>query len=292
MKQMHLQHVGSTVGVCPEFQPWALRPTSCLFSVYGWGWVGLGGWGGWGGDNTKPVSRYATWSWFALDATLHDSHLHLMLRCMIFTCTWCYATWSSLALDATLHDLHLHLMLRYMIFTCTWCYATWSSLALDATLHDLHLHLTLRYLSGWGWVGGVGIIPNLSLATLHDLHLHLTLRYLGGWGRVGGVGIMPNLSLATLHDLHLHLMLRYTKFAVEGHAQTKIMQISNFSTPKNYKNAGVFVLRRQIWWKILPNSQMMKLHTCCCCSQGYPSSLLKTFKNTVKTHRQQKEDCW
>ena len=47
---------------------------------------------------------------------------------MIFTCTWCYATWSSLALDATLHDLHLHLVLRYMIFTCTWCYATWSSL--------------------------------------------------------------------------------------------------------------------------------------------------------------------
>ena len=42
---------------------------------------------------------------------------------------------------ARLHDLHLHLMLRYMIFTCTWCYATWPSLALDATLHDLRLHL-------------------------------------------------------------------------------------------------------------------------------------------------------
>ena len=100
-------------------------------------------------------------------------------------------------------------------------------------------------------MGGVGIIPNLSLATLHDLHLHLTLRYLGGWGWVGGVGIIPNLSLATLHDLHLHLMLRYTKFAAEGHAQTKIMQISTFSTPKNYKNAGVFVFRRQIWRKNL-----------------------------------------
>ena len=46
-------------------------------------------------------------------------------------------------------------------------------------------------------------------------------------------------------------MLRYTKFAVEGHAQTKIMQISIFSTPKNYKNAGVFAFLRQIWRKNL-----------------------------------------
>ena len=87
----------------------------------GWGWGGVG----W--DNTKRVSRFATRSSLALDATLHDLHLHLMPRYMFFTCTWCYATWSSLALDATLHDLHLHLMLRYMIFTGTWCYATWSS---------------------------------------------------------------------------------------------------------------------------------------------------------------------
>ena len=96
--------------------------------------VGLG-WGGWGGGNTKRVSCYAAWSSFALDARLHDLHLH--------SDRWgwgglgvfwggdntrrvsCYAAWSSLALDATLHDLHLHLMLRYMIFTCTWCYATW-----------------------------------------------------------------------------------------------------------------------------------------------------------------------
>ena len=157
-------------------------------------------------------------------ATLHDLHLHLMLRYMIFTCTWCYAAWSSLALDATLHDLHLlaldamlhdlHLRLmlrymifvyiltnedgvglgwggvgiipiglvvRYMIFTCTWCYATWSSLALNATLHDVHLHLMRRYMifvyiltdgEGWGWGGvvwGFGIIPTVSRATLHDL---------------------------------------------------------------------------------------------------------------------------
>ena len=99
----------------------------------GWGWVG--------GVGIIPNLCLAT---------LHDLHLHLMLRCMILTCTWCYAAWSSLALDATLHDLHLHLMPRYMIFTCTWRYPT--------------------------WVGGVGIIPNLSLATLHNLHLHLMLR--------------------------------------------------------------------------------------------------------------------
>ena len=80
---------------------------------------------------------------------------------------------------ATLHDHHLHLMLRYMVFTCTWCYATWSSFALDATLHDLPSRF-----DRWGWGedgvglgwGGVGIIPNVSRATLHDLHLHLMLR--------------------------------------------------------------------------------------------------------------------
>ena len=91
---------------------------------------------------------YATWSSLALGATLHDLHLNLMLRYMIWL--WCYAAWfslerdatlwSSLELDAALRDLHLNLMLRYMIFTWTWCYATWSSLELDATLHDLHLH--------------------------------------------------------------------------------------------------------------------------------------------------------
>ena len=41
-----------------------------------------------------------------------------MLRCCTFSCTStytsCYARWSSLALHATLHDLHLHFMLRYM----------------------------------------------------------------------------------------------------------------------------------------------------------------------------------
>ena len=183
---------------------------------------------------------YAAWFSLALDATLRDLHLHLMLRYMIFTCTWRYATWSSRALDATLHDLHLHLMLRYMIFTCTWRYATWSSLALGATLHDLHVHLTLRYLGGWGWVGGVGIIPNLSLATLHD--------FICTWC----YAVWSLLAFdATLHDLDLHLMLSYTKFAVEGHAQTKIMQISIFSTPKNSKNAGVFAFLRQIWRKKL-----------------------------------------
>ena len=137
--------------------------------------VGLG----WGGVGIIPnVSG----------ATLHDLHLHLMLRYMIFTCTWCYATWCSLALDATLHVLHLHLMLRCMIFTCAECYATWSSF----TFWQMR--------TGWGW-RGVGIIPNVSRATLHDLHLHLMLRYM----------ILLALD-ATLRDLHLHLMLRYMIF--------------------------------------------------------------------------------
>ena len=148
-------------------------------------------------------------------ATLHDLHLHLVLRYMISTCAWCYAAWSSLALDATLHDLRLHLdrwwrggvglgwggdntrrvsCYATWSFICTWCYATWSSRALDATLHDLHVHLTLRYMIfvyiwtdkdgvGLGW-GGVGIIPNVSRATLHDLYLRLMLRYMiftGTW---------------------------------------------------------------------------------------------------------------
>ena len=54
------------------------------------GGVGLGG-VGWGGDDTTPVSCYATWSSLALDATPLD--------------LLCYATWSSLALDATPLDL-------------------------------------------------------------------------------------------------------------------------------------------------------------------------------------------
>ena len=230
----------------------------------GWGGVGWGG-VGWGGDNTKRVSCYPTWSSLALDATLHDLYLHLRLRYMIFTCTWCYATWSSFTFwqtrmglgrggvgiipnvsRATLPDLYLHLMLRYMVFICTWCYAAWSSLALDATLHDLHLHLMLRYMIftyswtnedrvGLGW-DGVGIMPNLSRATLHDFHFPLMLRYMIftciwcyatwslftfwqmrmglGWGEVGwgGVGIIPSVSRATLHDLHGHLILRYMIF--------------------------------------------------------------------------------
>ena len=58
---------------------------------------------------------------------------------------------------ATLHDLHLHFMLRYliftcnfMIFTCTSCYAawfslalSWSSLALHATLLDTYMICSL-----------------------------------------------------------------------------------------------------------------------------------------------------
>ena len=157
---------------------------------------------------------YAAWSSLALDATLHDPHLHLTLRYMIFSCTWCYAARSSLALDATLHDLLLHLMVRYMIFTCTWCHPTWSSLALDATL--------------LGWVG------------------------LGGWG---GDNTKPVSRYATWSsmwlygDTYLSQPYKQTKFALEGHAQTKIMQISFFSTPNNYQNAGVFFFFRQIWRK-------------------------------------------
>ena len=185
---------------------------------------------GWGGDNTKRAKRYATWSSLALDATLHDLHLHLKLRYMIFTCTWCYPTWfsftfwqmrmgrggdntkrvsryaiwSSLAFDATLHDLQ------------------WPSLVLDATLHDLHLHLMLRYMIlvdilteedgvGLGW-GGVGIIPNVSRATLHDLHSHLTLRYMI-FTCTWCYATCSSLALdTTLHVLHLHLMLRYMIF--------------------------------------------------------------------------------
>ena len=151
----------------------------------GWGWVG--------GDNTKPVSRYATWSSLALDATLHDPHLHLTLRYMIFSCTWCCATWSSLALDAT---------------------RTWSSLALDGTL--------------LGWVG------------------------LGGWGRDNTKPVSRYATWSSIWlygDTCLSQPYKQTKFALEGHAQTKIMQISFFSTPKNYKNASVFACLRQIWRK-------------------------------------------
>ena len=178
------------------------------------GWVGLGR----GGDNTKPASCSATWSSLALGATLiHDFHLHLTLRYVIFTCTWCYAgwveglggwggdstkpascytTWSSLALEATIHDLHLHVMLRYI--ACTWRYTTWSWLAFDATLLDLDLHLTLHYMvctcvwcyatrpalaltwcyTAWSALALDATWSSLALdATLHDLDLHLTLRY-------------------------------------------------------------------------------------------------------------------
>ena len=61
----------------------------------GWGWVGLGG-VGWGWVGLGGVG----WGWVGLGgvggvgiipnlsvATLHDLHLHLTLRYMIFTCT-------------------------------------------------------------------------------------------------------------------------------------------------------------------------------------------------------------
>ena len=81
------QHVGLTADVCPDFQARALRPTSALLHFVrvglggvGWGWVGLGGvgWGWVGGAGTIPNLSFVT---------VHDLHLHLMLRCMIFTCT-------------------------------------------------------------------------------------------------------------------------------------------------------------------------------------------------------------
>ena len=50
-------------------------------------WDGVG----WGGDNSNRVYGYVTRSSLALHATLHDLHLHFMLRYMIFTCTSCYA---------------------------------------------------------------------------------------------------------------------------------------------------------------------------------------------------------
>ena len=45
-----------------------------------------GSWGGvgWGGDNSNPVYGYATRSSLALHATLHDLHLHFMLRYKIY----------------------------------------------------------------------------------------------------------------------------------------------------------------------------------------------------------------
>ena len=136
--------------------------------------------GSWGGVGWGGVGIIATVSM----ATLHDLHLHFMLRCLIFTCTFmiftctsCYAawfslalSWSSLALHATLldfhlhfRDLHLHFMLRCLIFTCTFviftctsCYATWvslalswSSLALHATLLDFHLHFHWWFVIGF-----------------------------------------------------------------------------------------------------------------------------------------------
>ena len=141
--------------------------------------------GSWGGVGWGGVGIIATVSM----ATLHDLHLHFMLRCLIFTCTFmiftctsCYAawfslalSWSSLALHATLldfhlhfRDLHLHFMLRCLIFTCTFviftctsCYATWvslalswSSLALHATLLDFHLHF-----HWWFVIGVYPILP-------------------------------------------------------------------------------------------------------------------------------------
>ena len=59
-----------------------------------------------------------------------------------------------------------------------------------------------EHVMGWG---GVGIIPNRSVAPLHDL-LAFLLRYMifyftehvMGWG---GVGTIPNRSVAPLHDL-------------------------------------------------------------------------------------------
>ena len=172
-----------------------------------------------------------------------------MLRCMIFTCTWCYAAWSSLALDATLHDLHLHLMLRCMIFTCTWCYAAWSSLALDAALHDLHLHTWCH--AAWS---------SLALD-------------------------------ATLHDLHLHLMLR-CMFRCSKMQRPRSWKKWIFWPSKLQKNAGVFAFCRQIWRK--KRVEWTNNHPIFSgsCAIEWSWCLLKSFKNTGKTHRKRREKCW
>ena len=157
---------------------------------------------GWGGDNTKHVSLYATWSSLD-DATLHDLHLNLMLRYMIFTCTWCYASWSSLAFWqmrmgmgwggvgiipnmslCTLHDLHL-MMLRYMIFTWTWLRYMIFTCTLMLRFTIFTCTLADEDGDGVGWGGDntkhvslYATWSSLDDATLHDLHLNLMLRYM------------------------------------------------------------------------------------------------------------------
>ena len=188
------------------------------------------------------IWRYATWSSLAFShmrmgmgwggvgiipnrsiATLHDLHLHLMLRYMIFTCTWCYATWSSLAFSHIRMGwgwFQTGLLLLYMIFTCIWCYATWSWLALDNTLHDyhlhlmqdLHLHVRLPYMiftCTWSYATSSSLafdamLHDLHLHLMHDLHLHLMLGHMiftCTWCHATWSSLEFD---ATLHDLHLH----------------------------------------------------------------------------------------
>ena len=87
-----------------------------------------GGGVGWGGVG---------WGW---------CYTCLLLRHLIFSCTWCYAT-GSLEGGVGLGGVgwgwyYTCLLLRHLIFSCTWCYATWSSLALDATPLDLLCYAT------------------------------------------------------------------------------------------------------------------------------------------------------
>ena len=70
------------------------------------------------------------------------------------------------------------------------------------------------------WIrwGGVGIIPNQSLAPLLDVILYKLLRYLNlscvSWIRWGGAGVIPSQSFAPPLDVILYKLLRYLTLCV------------------------------------------------------------------------------
>ena len=179
------------------------------------GGVGLGG-VGWGWYYTCLLLRHLIFSCTWCYATGSS-----LLRPLIFSCTWCYATGSS--------------VLRHLIFSCTWCYATGSSV-----LRHLIFFCTWCYATGsleggvglggvgWGWYYTCLLLRRLVFsctwcyATGSSLLRHLifsctwcyaTGSLEGGVGfGWGGVGMILHLSLATPLDLLLHLVLRHWIF--------------------------------------------------------------------------------
>ena len=136
--------------------------------------------------------------------------------------------------------------------------------------------------SSAGSVGGVGIIPNLSLATLPDLHLHLMLRCM----ILTCIWCCATLSSLAL-DAALHEIRCWRTCADQDHANIKL-----FDSRKLQKCRCFYFFAPDLAKKSCPIRRWWSCILVVVAHKDNHQVTLKTFKNTVKTHRKHKEDCW